>query len=391
MLRTVGRLTHRIELHFARNPRHIWIAIFALFFIGQAVATLIESLPLGPKLSPDSSRYISAGETFPNIDSVQFGYVGYCFLMWIDNLLGAQNWFIISLQATAAIGAGRVVWRIANRFGGNVAGLLAASLLLLNPLIATWTRFVLTETLFYVSTVLLLEGLVRILDGEHRITLVMIVGFVGSITMRPNGILMIPALAACVVLMIGLNKRVRLLAASGAFVLIGLTVSLLPTFESGGGGVENSFVQRTARGEVLWNDPEWSIDMPEVSPDATSNTDYLKYILDHPADVAVLGSARLGAELIQVRPQRDRFYNVFTALVMVSFIGLFIAGAVRIRKSSLVRAVTLISLPYMGLIMITWAIQEGRFGWWFMTTWIPVVALSAEHLLTRRQEQPARR
>jgi 4-amino-4-deoxy-L-arabinose transferase-like glycosyltransferase len=357
--------------------------------VGQILATLIESLPIGPKLSPDSGRYISGGENFPHLDKVQWGFAGYCFLMWIDHTVGADNWLIISLQALVAMLAARALWDLAQSYGGHIAGLLASAIYLVNPLIATWTRYVLTETIFYASTVFLLWGLNRWLGPGRRVTILMLVGVVGSLTMRPNGVIMIPALFATAVLLATLRRQLKIPAAVISFLVVGLTVSALPTFESGGGGTANSFVQRTARGEVLWNESQWSIHMPPVAADATSNADYVAYILDHPIDVAKLGAARLGLELIQVRPQRADVYNVFTAVIMVAFIVLFVSGAIRLRRTPLIRAVAVVSLPYMGLIAITWAIQEGRFGWWFMTTWIPVVAVAVARFIERLLAKPS--
>lgn len=382
-MRVLGGFRANVNRKYLDSPHRIWSAIVALFVVGQLVATLIESLPIGPKIAPDSGRYISAGETFPHLDKVQWGYAGYCTLMWIDNLLGANNWFIIVLQAAMAMVAARLLWDLAMCYAGHFAGLIAAAFFLLNPLIATWTRYVLTETFFYASTVVLLWGLNTWLGPQRRLTWALLLGALGSFSMRPNGVVMIPALLSLVVLVVVSKRRLGVAVAGVVFVAVGLSVSALPTFESGGGGTANSFVQRTARGEVLWNDDQWSIDMPPASPDATSNFDYLRYMAEHPLDVAVLGGARLGLELIQVRPQRADLYNFATAVVMVLFVGAFVAGLIQLRRTALARSVAVISVPYMGLIMITWAIQEGRFGWWFMTTWIPVVAVFVERALSR--------
>jgi 4-amino-4-deoxy-L-arabinose transferase-like glycosyltransferase len=385
----IRRCRTKIEDSIDGQPKTVWKLIIVLFVVGQILSTLIESLPVGPKLSPDSGRYISGGATFPHLDKVQWGYAGYCFLMWIDNLVGADYWLIISLQALVAMLAARALWDLAKSYGGHVAGMLAAAIYLVNPLIATWTRYVLTETFFYASTVFLLWGLHRWIGPSRRISPLLIVGVVGSLTMRPNGVIIISTLLALIILLSPMRRPIRMVTAAIAFLVIGLGVSALPTFESGGGGAANSFVQRTARGEVLWNDSQWSIEMPPVAADATSNADYVAYILDHPIDVAKLGAARLGLELIQVRPQRADVYNVFTAVIMVVFIALFVGGAIRLRRTPLIRAVAVISLPYMGLIAITWAIQEGRFGWWFMTTWIPVVAVAVAKLIERPLAKPS--
>ena len=374
---SLARKIHSVNRLFEERPWAVWLVILALFLIGQSVATLIESLPIGPKLAPDSGRYIAGGENFPHLDKVQWGYAGYCFLMWIDNLAGADNWLIVILQAAIAILAARALWDLAKTYGGHLAGFLAASIYLVNPLIATWTRYVLTETFFYASTIFLLWGLNTWFGSTRRLTWPLVIGVVGSLAMRPNGVILIPAFLAVFILLSEMRRGLRIPIAAVSFLAVGLLVSALPTFESGGGGAANSFVQRAARGEVLWNDSEWSIEMPPVAADATSNADYIRYILEHPVDVAKLGAARLGLELIQVRPQRPDVYNGFTAVIMAGFIALFVVGAIRYRRTPLMGAVAVISLPYMGLIAITWAIQEGRFCWWFMTAWIPVVALVA--------------
>ena len=43
--------------------------------------------------------------------------------------------------------------------------------------------------------------------------------------------------------------------------------------------------------------------------------------------------------------------------------------------------VTGLSLPFMALIGVTWAIWEGRFGWWFLFVWTTWVGIGAERLM----------
>lgn len=361
----------------------IWFTVFGLFVLGQILVTKLYSLPVGPQLAGDSGRYLSGGETFPHLDQVQWGYSGYCALMWVDNLVGFNNWPIVILQAAAVVLAARLLWDLAKSQGGHFAGVVAATLFLVNPLIAQWTRYILAEALFYVATVVLLWGATKWLGPERNVTPALIFGAIGSVTTRPNGVVVIPVLLAVGVLLAGPRTRRRLLGSGVVVLAAGLAVASLPTFQSGGGGAENSFVQRMARGEVLWNEDQWSIDMPQVSSTASTNFDLVVYVAAHPFDVAVLGSARLGAELIQVRPQYSALNNLMAGLIMVSFLAFFASGFSFLKRSHLRLSVILISLPYMGLISLTWAIQEGRFGWWFMVTWIPIAAVGVDRMTFR--------
>lgn len=373
----VQRITSRLE----SRPNLAWLWIISLFFIGQIVVSIVVGLPPSPKIAPDSIRYLNGGDRFPHLDSSQFGYVGYCFVMWIDRLIGAHNWFAVSTQVLATLIAARALWGLTRSYGGEFAGLIASSLFLLNPLVATWTRYVLTETLFYASTVALLVGLDRALSHRQGSWLALGVGLIGTITIRPNGSILIPGLLAYFAYKMLRNRRVRFVCAASIFTLCLMAVASMPSVQSGGGGRENSFVQRTAAGEVFWGEEEWAIAMPAVDPDRSSNFDFVKYAIRNPLEVTRLGMTRLAWELIQVRSSRGLFYNLLTGVTMTAFFFSFVSGVRRIHNSPLMKSVMLISVPYMALIMATWAISEGRFGWWFMTAWIPVCAIGLSHLI----------
>ena len=74
-------------------------------------------------------------------------------------------------------------------------------------------------------------------------------------------------------------------------------------------------------------------------------------------------------ELKQVRPWYSQSLNAFTAVSMSGFYLLAAIGAWRSRASTITLVVAGISVPFMGLITMTWAIWEGRFGWWFLVLW----------------------
>ena len=64
---------------------------------------------------------------------------------------------------------------------------------------------------------------------------------------------------------------------------------------------------------------------------------------------------------------------------MIFFYIFSLRGAWIIRKSKLIFAITLITIPSLIIIGFTWSIYEGRFGWWFLVSWIPLVAIGTQN------------
>jgi ABC-type proline/glycine betaine transport system permease subunit len=97
--------------------------------------------------------------------------------------------------------------------------------------------------------------------------------------------------------------------------------------------------------------------------------------------MAELGARRVWWELKQVRPWYSRGLNAFTGVSMSSFYILAAIGAWKSRNSTLTLVVAGITIPFMGLIALTWAIWEGRFGWWFLVLWTAWAGIGAQRIL----------
>ena len=51
-----------------------------------------------------------------------------------------------------------------------------------------------------------------------------------------------------------------------------------------------------------------------------------------------------------------------------------------------------ITLPFMTLIAVTWAVWEGRFGWWFLVLWTVWAGIGTSHLIQLvKQRLPCQR
>jgi 4-amino-4-deoxy-L-arabinose transferase-like glycosyltransferase len=99
----------------------------------------------------------------------------------------------VTLAALAMLSLGR-------RYSGELAGWLAASFYLLHPLINQWTRYVLTESLFYAGIILTAWFLSRSIDNNTPFSPYLWLVAAATASLRPNGILLLGAVASALVL-----------------------------------------------------------------------------------------------------------------------------------------------------------------------------------------------
>jgi hypothetical protein len=357
-------------------------AILTLALVGQVCVSLLFDLPFSPRLGGDSGRYISGGGSFPHLDTVQWGYFGYCFIFWIATNLFATQWLVIGVQMLSSIWAAWALWSIAAKFAGNRAGFFASAFYLLNPLIAQWNRYLLTDSLFYVGVITILYGLI-VKEATYRSQFPTALGLLVVISMRPNGIILLPVVLVFLTFRSTRIRSSRFVLTALIIAISGIAFTLLPNLQSGGGGEGNSFVQRAARGEVFWNSTEQSLAMPQVSADETSNSDFLRYVFRNPIDMARLGIMRAAWETLQVRPWYSSSLNFFAAISTGMLAVGSALGVRRIKRAGGLAPVLILTIPSISLVAATWAIHEGRFGWWYLVVWIPVMGVGFEQVIKR--------
>lgn len=114
-----------------------------------------ESAGLGglALLAPDSIAYLGWSDSWTAVMAQPWTRWGYLAVLRVGHLLGDAALFVVTLQTLAFWAAGWGLLRPGRRVAGPVAGLAAASALLLNPSTAQWMRFVLTEAFFYTLVV----------------------------------------------------------------------------------------------------------------------------------------------------------------------------------------------------------------------------------------------
>ena len=353
------------------------LGIFGLFTVGQLAVGALFSLPFGPVHGGDS--YLSIAERFPDLSGTEWGYGGYVIVLALGEALGSGPWFAFFLQCAVVVGAASALLSLGRRFGGELAGWTAAGIYLLHPLVTQWTSYLLTESLFYSGVIIVSWCLVHAIDTGRPWWAPLWIAALLVATIRPNGIILLGSATSVMAISRPrpLNVRLVLVAmAWGAVLAAGVASPTLST-----GSETNHFGPRAWAGEVVWNVPEERIAMPQPAVRDPSNAAFVRYVLAHPVDMVELGARRVWWELKQVRPWYSQSLNAFTAVSMSGFYLLAAIGAWRSRASTITLVVAGISVPFMGLITMTWAIWEGRFGWWFLVLWTVWAGVGCQTLI----------
>ncbi len=353
------------------------LCILALFAIGQLATGLLFSLPFGPVKSPDTGSYLSAAENISSLRGSYFGYVGFIVLLKVGLTLGSGIVFAIAMNSIGVIAASWALLSLGRRYSGEIAGWLAASFYLLHPLVNQWTRYVLTETLFYAGVALTAYFLVRSIDSNRWswAPLWLVAGF--TATLRPNGIVLLGA----VVTVLALSHQPRLIRHALIVLATWMTVLALAVISPSLTAAHGNFGPEAWSGTVVHGVPETSIAMPEPTGLDSSNAALIGYALNHPVDVLRLGATRVWWEMKQVRPWYSNELNFFLTVSMTALYSLALVGAWSMRRSQLNLIVISISVPFGVVIASTWAIWEGRFGWWFLVLWTVWAGIGANRLI----------
>ena len=353
------------------------LCILALFAIGQLATGLLFSLPFGPIESPDTGSYLSVAENLRSLSGSYFGYIGFIVLLKVGLMLGSGIIFAIAINSIGVIVASWALLSLGRRYSGEIAGWLAASFYLLHPLINQWTRYVLTETLFYAGVALTAYFLMRSIDSNRWswAPLWLVAGF--TATLRPNGIVLLGA----VVTVLALSRQPRLIRHALIVLATWMTVLVLAVVSPTLTATHGNFGPEVWSGTVVHGAPETSIAMPEPTGLDSSNAALIGYALNHPVDVLRLGATRVWWEMKQVRPWYSNELNFFLTVSMTALHSLALIGAWSMRRSQLNLIVISISVPFSMVIASTWAIWEGRFGWWFLVLWTVWAGIGANRLI----------
>jgi hypothetical protein len=365
------------------------LVIGAIFVLGQTLAALLFDLPKGPVLGGDSGRYLAGAERFPSLEPVDAAHVGYVALLRAGMVLGSPTWFVFTFQCAVVVVAAIVLKNTLSRLVGPAAGWIAVLIFLLHLPLSQWTRYVLTESLFYSGLIFVASGLLTIHSlGFSVLRLAYLVSAtLFTISLRPNGVILLIGIGATLSIWFLDGWRSRLLGLAGSCLLFIVIVAVHPGLAQDMQGDQNALVVRLAAGEIFWKDGERAISMPDRNSSEIGARVLVSYVIQHPVAVARLGALRVLWEAAQVRPWYSTGLNIYLGITMAGFHLLAGLGAWKSRSSPLTLVVLALSLPSVAMIAVTWAVPDGRFGWWFLTLWIMWAAIGAQAVVDSISER----
>jgi dolichyl-phosphate-mannose-protein mannosyltransferase len=344
------------QLDPRRRPSHAVYISAGAALAAVAVALQVDVLRRGVQGAGDTSRYTDGAAQILNGDllhGTQWLYGGYiAFVAAITGLgLGLQG--VVVAQILLLFVAALALADLARRLSGPVASLAAAFLWLTTVDFTRylgWQTYILTESAYASAVVIVLWSVHRALEdrGPWNIAAAASLGMAASL--RPNGWLLFPVVAAYLTATRWRSVWGWILAAA----LFGLTVAgaeLVP----GGQTVRGDTAQQLAEGRVFYG--PWQLRMPDRQPEQG----VVGYITSHPLSVARLVVARMAAEAAHIRPgysdRRNIVFGVWAGTIWL----LALPGMWFWRDESFTWLAVGVIAAQFGLVAVTFADIEGRF------------------------------
>jgi hypothetical protein len=338
-------------------------AVVALV-VGFLLVNLTLLLTLGVRVRGDGGQYVAGADALLRGEQPAANIrnrLGYIALVAVSRWLGDGFASVVAVQLAAAAGSAVVLYRLGSALGGRTAGLVAAGLTALNPDIARWHVYVLTDSL-YISAVPVAVWLVwsavgRGWRGYAAAGLALAV----AAALRPNGWLLV-VVAGCYW---WLRRPARPLVRWGvpaavvtvALVAVGGLVATRPDL------LPYKFNDLFRRGEVVGDYPEGRLAMPAdpVGADQPGVAGLAGYLTRHPVACAELSLARVGTELAHVRPYHPWYLNAAVVGILAPQYLLATVGVYAHRRHPLTGLLLAVVAGHLAVQAVCYADWSGRF------------------------------
>jgi 4-amino-4-deoxy-L-arabinose transferase-like glycosyltransferase len=306
-------------------------------------------------------------------------YAGYIFALHLSLLVSQSGLMMVIAQALLVIFSAYSLFSLTKEYGDDLAAWISTSFYLLFPMLTQWTRYILTESIFYS---LIIIGLRLVTLKTRRVNFILLPFVTFLIVLRPNGFLVACALLTIFIInrTSEIPRRMIFIVSLWSFgvILYGVSLSGVSVGKS---TIQNSVFEKTLEGNVVYGVKELFYKMPAPETEERSNLAFVKYVVDYPLDNIRIGLLRVYWELKQTRPWYSSYLNLFISVSMIFFYCLSSLSLFKIRDRKLVTYIGIVSAPSILLIALTWSIWEGRFGWWFLVSWIPLFGIGSARMV----------
>jgi len=356
-----------------RNDIKKMLIMLIFFVVGQIISTILFDLNSFVIARGDSYFYFKGASQIFELSSFEFMYAGYMLLLHFSQLISSSGVFMVLIQSAFTILAAYALFSLAKEYGGLKAAWLSVGFYLLNPMLSQWTRYILTESIFY-SLIIIGFRLVT-LQTNARFKVIVPVTLLLT-TLRPNGIIVACSLFSILIL----KSKCRILIRSIFLFLTWIPGILLAVFFLNSGSTNqatlgSSIFRATLEGNVVFGVTELNLEMPEPKTLDRSNFAFVQYVIQNPVAIFQIALLRIYWELKQIRPWYSSSLNFFLIVTMITFYIFIFFGWFQVLRKPITKAIIVMTLPSSIFIGLTWAIWEGRFGWWFLVTWIPLFGI----------------
>jgi 4-amino-4-deoxy-L-arabinose transferase-like glycosyltransferase len=356
-----------------RLPPWVW-AVWTVAWLAVQTGLFVR---LGVRLGGDSGRYLAGAEALRSWGwptGMAAGYPGYEFLVALFLGAGLGPAGVVAGQVALSGVAAYALYRVATRLYGRRVGALAALLYAINPVVQSWTFYILTESAF-VSLAILSACLWTEAGTLGKRAAAGAVLLLASV-IRPNGVVLPLAAGISALWSLRRTPRPALRAALVAAVILVLAARVAMTGEI---KRQVSPIEHYVRGTIIWGYPPLTLPLPgPLPPRVAMEPDLGRQIpavaAAYPAHFLRLASWKIGYEYLQVRPYYSAAHNGFLLATLLPAYALAAWGVTRRADDPPARAfLAAVVVGQTGLIGLTFADWDGR----HLLVILPIVLLFA--------------
>lgn len=338
------------------------------FILGQIFWIFQKNYQI-PALGGDSVLYLG-----PNLEKIYWPYFGYYLFLKVCHILGNQVYFAVIFQSILTLIAAKKLISIGELLLNRRVGLISACIYLLIPELTQWTRYILSESLYFSFTIIVFYYSIRVilLENLKKNLSMFLLSSVITSSLRPNGIIFFVTVLAFLLFIFIKKTMYKLIL----ILVVWFAALFTLGFTSAGSSRTTSRIpKKFFEGQIEYEADFLVQQMPRPLPNVFNFQTMLFYMLEHPLETIKLWAIRLIFEMAQIRPWYSILHNTVTLVTMILFYSFSIVGYIKSRHNKLILFVYFVSTTSALTICLTWAIWEGRFAWWFLVTWIPFVSI----------------
>lgn len=288
---------------------------------------------------------------------------------------------VVAVQLVVVAIAAWALHSLTRQLAGDWAGFAATGLFVANPDLARFNAYILTDSLYTSLVIIAAWGIHR--AGEARggwypfAALILLI----AALLRPNGWFLVPIAAVYWIVRAVPERRARSLALGALALALAVGIAALPALRS---GVDfehpSSYLQR---GDIVSEYTGLLLPMPN-EPRIEGQGELvatLGYAIRHPWPTALLMVARVGAELLHIRPFYSTMHN---ALIVIYLWPLYILagiGFLRVRNMPLGALLAAVIASHLLFPVFLGADWDGR----YLLFTLPLIGVFSASFLTGGQ------